>query len=195
MELLLSRGADVNTRIRGATPLHYAVQEGHTDVVRLLLENSEIDIDAAGGFYGTSLQHAAFRNYIDIARLLLAGGANVNLNRRDDAGALRGVPMAIAASRGNLSMMSLLKKHNADVSGTVGVGKDWLTENTRDCEWRSPLMMAASEAKLEAMCWLLQSGADLRQKVRISMFLAVVFRNNFNILAWIYRLGPKTLNC
>jgi ankyrin repeat protein len=163
--LLLSRRPDVNTRTRGATPLHYAVQEEHVEVVRLLLENGEVDIDAAGGLWGTSLQIAAYKNFTEIAKLLLENGANPNLNRRDDDGSLRGVPMALAASAGNLGMISLLNKHKADVNGSVGVGKDWLTDSTRNFICDSPLMMAASEQKMDAMGLLLQLGADLRQKV------------------------------
>jgi ankyrin repeat protein len=163
--LLLSRRPDVNTRTRGATPLHYAVQEEHVEVVRLLLENSGIDIDAVVGFWGTSLQIAAYKNFTEIAKLLLENGANPNLNRRDDDGSLRGVPMALAASAGNLGMISLLNKHKADVNGSVGEGKDWLADSSRNFRCDSPLMMAASEQKVYTMNLLLQLGADLRRKV------------------------------
>ena len=79
VKALLARGADVNVKDtqRGQTPLMWALEERHPDVVRVLIDR-EADVRARtrGGF--TPLMFAARQGDMDSARLLLGKGADVN---------------------------------------------------------------------------------------------------------------------
>jgi len=80
----LQRGADVNaTDIAFHTPLHYAAREGHTEIVKLLI-NSGADMNVVvrrtsftrHGF--TPLHYAAYEGHLDVVKLLVEAGADVN---------------------------------------------------------------------------------------------------------------------
>ena len=78
-ELLIERGADVNSRCAaGRTPLHYASRGGHLDVVRLLLDH-KADVDARERNGMTALAFASCYGHFEIVKLLLEHGANANV--------------------------------------------------------------------------------------------------------------------
>lgn len=70
---LISRDADVNKP--GWAPLHYAATGGHTEVIRLLLENHAY-IDAASPNGSTPLMMAAMYGTAGAVKLLLESGAD-----------------------------------------------------------------------------------------------------------------------
>jgi len=73
----LVAGADVNVKLStGATPLMLATFDGHTDIVRLLLENGANPNCKFPGKNVTPLMIAAQNNHIEIIRLLLGKGAD-----------------------------------------------------------------------------------------------------------------------
>ncbi|MCG8532889.1 MAG: ankyrin repeat domain-containing protein [Desulfovibrionales bacterium] len=77
---LINENYDINERDeRGLTSLHYAVAQGHSEVVKLLIENgAEIDsLDTNGN---TPLNDAVFHSKGDptIIRILLKAGADPN---------------------------------------------------------------------------------------------------------------------
>ena len=73
---LIERGADVNSRDRGArTPLIEAAFGGHIDTVRLLLaRGAHVNAEDADGW--TALMEAASKGRTEMVRLLLDHGAN-----------------------------------------------------------------------------------------------------------------------
>ena len=73
---LLAQGVPVDAPTRyGATPLFYAADRGHFDVVGLLVERGA-DVDVQDTFYGsTVLSRALGGNHLEIARYLLEQGA------------------------------------------------------------------------------------------------------------------------
>jgi len=78
----------------GWTPLNWAADEGHVDVVRLLLEKGA-DVAVANSNGWTPLNLAASNGYIDVVRLLLESVRilscmTVNVARRRYAGLPRG---------------------------------------------------------------------------------------------------------
>ncbi len=87
LKLLLARKAFVSV-IEGSdknTALFYASEEGHTEIVRLLLlAGAEVDIanyfgeEPGGG--RTSLYIASEKGYVAIVKLLLAANANINMS-------------------------------------------------------------------------------------------------------------------
>jgi ankyrin repeat protein len=85
LKLLIAAGADVTmARVDGLTPLHKAAENGHADVVSVLLEPIGVDLVAAMtdgevvGYAGvTPLLLAAWNDRLDIVKLLIAAGADV----------------------------------------------------------------------------------------------------------------------
>ena len=72
----LIAGEDINARNKaGNTPLHYACERGHTEIVNLLLNNGA-DVNARNNGGHTPLHWACWRAYAVAARLLLEKGAD-----------------------------------------------------------------------------------------------------------------------
>ena len=59
----------------GNTPLHYACNEGHFEVVKSLLEK-DVNIHAVGENDRTPLHHACENGHVEVAKLLLEKGAD-----------------------------------------------------------------------------------------------------------------------
>ncbi|WP_333023642.1 ankyrin repeat domain-containing protein [Wolbachia endosymbiont of Pentidionis agamae] len=84
----IEKGADVNYRSFGSTALSIALEKRHIDIVKFLTKHQDIDIDKRYSccFNGTLLRYAAVRGYIDGVKILLEGGACVDI--KDDFGHL-----------------------------------------------------------------------------------------------------------
>ena len=86
----------------GYTPLHRAVESGHTDVVELLLTHGA-DVNAKAGGESTPLHLAAGYGYKDVAKFLLTNKAEVNA--MDNGG---NTPLHLAAAGGHKDVAELL---------------------------------------------------------------------------------------
>ena len=87
------------------TPLHYAANEDHKDVVELLLANkAEVDAKEKNGF--TPLHAVALFDHKDVAELLLTHGADVNAKANDGS-----TPLHYAALYGHKDVAELLRQH------------------------------------------------------------------------------------
>jgi ankyrin repeat protein len=75
---LVKAGADINERGRDGTPLGVAAEEGHTAVVRALLE-ANADPNLGGRHDETPLMKAAQKDHVEIIALLLARCARTDL--------------------------------------------------------------------------------------------------------------------
>ena len=135
----LGSGVDVNTKNKlGRTPMLYAIQGGHKEIVKLLIAKGAIQvprfsiiiaatdgdieavkqhlavgtyIDATNSFKETALHVAAFFGEKEIAKLLVANGANVNAR-----GFLGITPLDNAVGntfndKNNAEIADLLRKH------------------------------------------------------------------------------------
>ncbi len=79
MQMLLDAGSDVHLRCEkdGDTPLIIACSEGHTVVVRQLLDaGSDINSPNLNGW--TPLIYAAYYNYEDVVRILIEHNADLD---------------------------------------------------------------------------------------------------------------------
>lgn len=73
VKALLDQGVPVDTKFRyDRTPLSFAADRGHVEIVRLLLDRGA-DADAQDSFYhNTSLGWAAYKGHVEVVKLLLA---------------------------------------------------------------------------------------------------------------------------
>ncbi|KAL6821246.1 hypothetical protein V8C40DRAFT_280587 [Trichoderma camerunense] len=144
--LLLQKGADLNAKNKkGQTLLIQAVINGHTEIVKLLLQN-RADPDAGDKHEQTPLLLAVRYGHAEIMKLLLQSGADVNAKDKNGWTALSGT-----ASEGKEKMVKLLLQSGAEV-------------NAKDVDGRTALIVAAWEGKEEVVKLLLQSGADVNAK-------------------------------
>jgi ankyrin repeat protein len=105
----------------GWTALH--LNFGNLEIVKLTLDSgADINAVSKNGFSATPLQGAAAFKQIDLARLLIARGANVNC--RGEGG---GSPLHEAAGSGQIELAKLLLDHGANLNAKDDKGKTPLT--------------------------------------------------------------------
>lgn len=125
----------------GWTPLHLA-DFGYPEVAKLLLDNgAQINAVARNNFKSTPLQGAAAFKQLEVARVLIARGADVN--PRGEGGYS---PLHEAAGSGQLELARLLIKHKADV-------------NAKGDDGKTPLAIALEYKQIEVANLLRQHGA------------------------------------
>lgn len=127
----------------GGVALHEAVQEGHAEIVDLLLENGA-SVDDDKDDYGTPLHVAAGGGKIEIARLLLREGADVDAIDRNDS-----TPLTHAIEKGHLAMAEALL--------AAGAG---LTSRHTEFEM-SALDLAATTDRDDVVRLLIEYGAEV----------------------------------
>ena len=109
---LLRAGVDIEVLdARGFSPLVIASYNNQLDTTRLLLDHGARP-DGPEGFAGnTALMGVAFKDYVPIAELLIARGADVNYRNGSGQTALM-----TAALFGRDAIIDLLLAHGADAS-------------------------------------------------------------------------------
>ena len=113
---LLLAGADVNARgATGVTALISASTMNYVDIVRLLLQQSNVDVNAQDSNGATALVVASSRGHLEAVRLLLENNVvDVNLPMNGGRTALM-----VASANGHVNVIEkLLKKSTVDVNAT-----------------------------------------------------------------------------
>ncbi|TNM99592.1 hypothetical protein fugu_012625 [Takifugu bimaculatus] len=177
VRFLLENGASQSIATEdGFTPLAVALQQGHDQVVSLLLENDtkgkvrlpalhiaarkddtkaaalllqndhNADVESKSGF--TPLHIAAHYGNINVATLLLNRGAAVDFMARNDI-----TPLHVASKRGNSNMVKLLLDRGAKIDAKT---KDGLT----------PLHCGARSGHEQVVEILLDRGAPFLSKTK-----------------------------
>ena len=149
-ELLLEAGADKDKPslmlqyLRGITPLGVACQNGHTDMVRLMLEfSASVQKESAGVL---PLSWASAKGKPEIVRLLLDARADAG-----ETSAGRVAPVLVAAALGCVETMRLLLESGADM------------EEQEDCGSLTPLGLAAWGDCGDVTRLLLERRADMEK--------------------------------
>lgn len=110
---LINEGVNINSKIPSYNnfPLLIAIEMGHNDIVKSLLERPNINISVKDNDTLNALHIATFKNNIEIAKLLLIKGIDVNEVTSNNETALH-----LAAYYGNLKMVELLIEYGANPS-------------------------------------------------------------------------------
>lgn len=150
VELLLSRGADIEHRDKkGFTPLILAATAGHDKIVEILL-NHGADIEAQSErTKDTPLSLACSGGRYDVVELILARGANKEHRNVSDY-----TPLSLAASGGYVNIIRMLLQHQAEINSRTG-SKLGI----------SPLMLAAMNGHTAAVRLLLDCGSDINAQI------------------------------
>ena len=95
----------------GRIQLHYCAEMGLTTSVKRLLSIRNINVNVKDDYRGdTPLHYAAENGHIEIARLLLQNGADLNV--RSNRGR---TPLHLAAENGNVDILHLLVENGVDL--------------------------------------------------------------------------------
>src|SRR5215471_11057969 len=130
----------------GDTRLPEAAMKGDQSTVQSLLKQ-KVDVNEAQADGNTALHWAAYRDDVEMARLLIQAGANPNLKTRLGDVA----PLHLAATNGDAAVVELLVKAGADVNAANGNGT-------------TPLMFAAASGRTDAIRILLDQGANVNAR-------------------------------
>jgi hypothetical protein len=95
----------------GRTQLHFCARNGLTSSVKRLLSIRNINVNVKDDWNGsTPLHYTALNGLIEIARLLLQNGAEVNAKDSDGE-----TPLHLAAFQGHVDILHLLVENGADL--------------------------------------------------------------------------------
>ncbi|WAR10071.1 SECG-like protein [Mya arenaria] len=120
INVLLTSKCDVNeVDVKGNTALHLAVDEGHLEVVKKLVNSGRCVVDALNCAGESALMRAAFYDYVEAARSLLKeGGADPEVRNTEGQTAL-----LVALQEGSHMTADVLVKTGCDVTVTDNMGR------------------------------------------------------------------------
>jgi ankyrin repeat protein len=141
LSLLVNQGVDCSDRLG---PIRGACQSGHFECAKALLDRGKVDVNCTTTI---NRQTPAFfccvYGHVKILHLLIQHGADLSL-----ADASGSSPAHMASAIGNVKMLALIKKVNADLI------------NQRDNQGRTPLLYARESSQNGAAEWLIEHGAE-----------------------------------
>ena len=130
-------------RLPSKTPLMYTVEKNDIEMVRLLLEyNAEVNLQNEYGW--TAFMIAIFYDHIDIAKILIESGADIEIRDRKENRTI----FMIVSHHGNMKMVEfLINELKVDI-------------NARDNNGWTAYMLARFEGHLEVVDFLESLGSD-----------------------------------
>ena len=170
-------GKNINKSIDeyGRTPLQIAALLGHTEIVKLLINDNKININQATSLGNTPLLIASYRGNTDIASLLIDKKAAIEkANNQGET------PLMIASRVGDTKIVKMLISKGAKINKAADDGATPLyiasgngktdtvklliegkaTLNKADNRGVTPLMRAAISDHMTIVRLLVESGAD-----------------------------------
>ena len=118
IELLLKAGANVDAVHGCRSPLSWASDAGHGEVIQVFLRHKPtLKINQADSFGLTPLMEAVRSGHIEVAKLLVSLGADVNLQTKTQSTCL-----TFAAEKNNLAMVEFLLSCGANIKQRTEAG-------------------------------------------------------------------------
>lgn len=187
VKLLLEKGAaaDVITPAKRFSPLHAAATSGKITLLKLFLEKGN-DINAVTFDGLTPLFLAIYEEQVDAVRFLLEKGADPNLSKPSYNYPRSALPLALAISKSNRTIVELLIKHGADINAVDNIVApayfeactlpdsamlQYFLDHGADPdkvsrEGSTPLMWAAANGSLASVKLLIGKGAKAERTTR-----------------------------
>ncbi|XP_061191259.1 ankyrin repeat domain-containing protein 17-like isoform X1 [Saccostrea echinata] len=174
VKLLLDMGSDINAQIETNrnTALTLACFQGRHEVVSLLVDRkANIEHRAKTGL--TPLMEAASGGYVEVGRVLLDKGADVNAppvpSSRDTA-------LTIAADKGHYRFVELLLSRNAAV-------------DVKNKKGNSPLWLACNGGHLDVVQLLVSAGADIdsQDNRKVSCLMSSFRKGHVKVSKWMVK--------
>ena len=131
-----------------ATALYYAALCGFSGLANYLIITHGENVHAKCGVDGSPLHAASYKGKLDVVRLLLAHGVDVNMIENRN----KSTPLHKASITGCVDVTRLLLQHNADA-------------NAMDHEGATPLHNASSSGSTRIVQLLLEHGADVNLRM------------------------------
>lgn len=144
----------VTAKTNGATPLVLSCRNGHHEVVQYLVDRCQANVEQAGSvtFDGETIEGApplwcaAAAGHLDIVKLLVKSGANVNSTTKTNS-----TPLRAACFDGHFEIVKYLVEHNADI--------EVANRHGHTC-----LMIACYKGHYRIARYLIEIGADVNRK-------------------------------
>lgn len=146
VRLLIKNGARVNIKDKclGKTPLHVGSEEGHVEVIEILLDFGA-DIDDCDDNCRTAINIAAYQGCIETVRFLFDRNANVEIGET----VFGAKPLHVAAFRDSVDVLEFFLDQGADIQSVSSQFS------------LTPLHFAAMNGSLNSTRLLVARGADL----------------------------------
>uniref|UniRef100_A0A673K4S7 E3 ubiquitin-protein ligase MIB1 n=1 Tax=Sinocyclocheilus rhinocerous TaxID=307959 RepID=A0A673K4S7_9TELE len=141
-DILKRPDVDVNGQCAGHTAMQAASQNGHVDVLKLLLKHN-VDLEAEDKDGDRAVHHASFGDEGSVIEVLHRGGADLNARNKR-----RQTPLHIAVNKGHLQVVKTLLDFGCHPS-------------LQDSEGDTPLHDAISKKRDDMLSVLLEAGADV----------------------------------
>lgn len=174
VKLLLDMGSDINAQIETNrnTALTLACFQGRHEVVALLVERkANIEHRAKTGL--TPLMEAASGGYVEVGRVLLDRGADVNAapvpSSRDSA-------LTIASDKGHYRFVDLLLRKNATI-------------DVKNKKGNSPLWLACNAGHCDVVHLLVTANADIdsQDNRKVSCLMASFRKGHIKVTKWLVK--------
>lgn len=141
-EILQRSEVDVNGVFAGHTALQAASQNGHVELVKILIKhNVDMEIEDKDG--DRAVHHAAFGDEPEVIKLLQRGGADLNARNKR-----RQTPLHIGVNKGHIGVVKVLLDLGCHPS-------------LQDSEGDTPLHDAISKKRDDILTLLLEHNADM----------------------------------
>ncbi len=143
VKLLVEKGADINARASfGYTPFNIAVANSRKEVVEFLIDKVDKNVCS------DALFNTTYNGDIEIARLLLDKGANINVKDNDGD-----TPLTSVAANGNFELAKVLIDRGADLNAQGNY---------------TPLAAAILNGKIELVKLMIDKGANVNINGKMS---------------------------